>query len=210
MTSFVYPADIPGLTLEVARTPIWNTGVQTALSKKRSTIAWLLYPVIHFELKYELLRDDLATSELKELVGLFNACQGQFDTFLFTDPDFNSFASTNQQTFATGNGTAGPFQLTATYQNSSGPGYAEIIQNLNGTPVLYDNGSIISAANYSIGATGLVTFGATHFPVAGHVLTWSGAFYYRCAFDDDKLGNLAKIMNKWWDLSKIAFTSIKL
>ncbi len=208
MTSFVYPS-LPGLTYDVTRTPMWHTEKQVALSGKRSTLAYMQYPLIHFELIYSLLRDDITTSDLKALVGLFNACQGSFDTFLFTDPDFNTFTSTNQQQFGVGDGTAGPFQLVAYFQNSGGPGYGEIIQNLHGTPVLYDNASIITSSNYSIGATGLVTFGAGHFPVAGHTLTWSGSFYYRCAFDEDTL-QLTKFMSQWWAVKKVPFTTVKL
>jgi len=215
MTSFVYPT-LPGLTFDVVRTPMWHTEKQVALSGKRSTMAYMQYPLIHFELVYSLLRDDISTSELKALVGLFNACQAGYDTFLFVDPDFNTFAPANAQQFGIGNGTAGPFQIVAFYQNSGGPGYGEIIQNGNnsgslgwGGAILYDNGSTISSSNYTIGATGLVTFGAGHFPAAGHALTWSGSFFYRCAFDDDKL-ELAKFMSQWWALKKIPFTTVKL
>jgi len=206
MTSFVYPANILGLAFGVVRTPIWNTGEQVALSRKRSTIAYMAYPAIHFELEYELLRDDLTTSDLKAIVGLFNACQGKAGTFLFTDPDFNTFSSSNQQSFGTGDGTTTIFQLVAQYQNAGGPGYSELIQNLNGTPVLYNNGTIIGSG-YVIGPTGIVTFSTA--PLAGHALTWSGSFYYRCAFDEDKL-DLSKFLNQWWKGKNVAFTSIKL
>jgi uncharacterized protein (TIGR02217 family) len=206
MSALLFPQTIPGLTYDVLRTPEWNTGVQTALSKKRSTIAWQLYPVIHFELNYELLRDDPIGSELKSIVGLFNAVQGRYDTFLFADPDFNSFLPANAQLFGIGDGSTRTFQLVGYYQNGGGPGYPELIQNLNGTPFIYDNGGLLSSG-YSVGPTGLVTF--TSAPAVGHQLTWAGAFFYRCAFDDDKL-DIRKFMNKWWALPKIAFTSIKL
>ena len=116
--------------------------------------------------------------------------RGQYDTFLFTDPDFNTITAGNAAqygVFGTGDGSTLTFQLVATLQNSGGPGGPELIQNLNGTPVLYDNGSTISAANYTIGATGIVTFGAGHAPASGHTLTWSGSWYYRCRFMDDAI-----------------------
>jgi hypothetical protein len=50
------------------------------------------------------------------------------------------------------------FQLIAAFLNTGGPGVPEIIQNLNGTPVIKDNGSTVSAANYTISGQGLVTF----------------------------------------------------
>lgn len=209
MTSLVYPNNILGLSFNCVRTPDWNTLEQRAVSNKRSTVGLQLYPIMHFELDYELLRDDLAPSDLKALVGLFNACKGKYDDFLFQDPDFNIFLPSNQQLFYTADGTVGPFQLVATYQNPSGPGYAELIQNLNGTPVIYGNSVALSNTNYVIGPTGLVTFNAGHAPAAGVALTWSGSFFYRCAFDEDKL-DLSKFMNQWWAAKKVAFTSIKL
>jgi uncharacterized protein (TIGR02217 family) len=212
VSSLIFPT-LQGLTFDVTRTPVWRTEVQTALSGKRSTLAYQQYPLVHFELSFSILRDDQATSDVKALVGLFNAVQGSYDTFLFIDPDFNTFGASNPQAFGTGNGTAGPFQLVANYANAGGPGYGEIIQNSNplgfASVTLYDNGSLISSSNYTIGATGLVTFLTGHFPAAGHALTWQGSFFYRCAFDDDKL-DLTKFMTQWWTIKKLPFTSVKL
>jgi uncharacterized protein (TIGR02217 family) len=208
MSGLLYPT-LSGVTPNVVRSYVWNTGKQKALSEKQSVIAFHAYPPIHFELEYELLDDALATSDLKALVGFHNAMSGSFDSFLFTDPEFNTITPGGAQTFATGNGSAGPFQLIAFYQNTGGPGTAELIQNLNGTPVLYDNGTPISAANYTISATGVVTFGVSHFPVTGHTLSWSGSFYYRCRFDDDEIP-WTKFQYKRWTAKKVAFTSFPL
>jgi len=208
MSALLYPG-LPGLTFDSIRSYKWSTGIQTAVSGKASTIAYMAYPLVHYELTYEFLRDSLNPSELKALVGLHTQLQVRFDTFLYSDPDFNTIPVSAPQFFGTGNGTAGPFQLVAAYQNTGGPGIAEIVQNLNGTPVLYDNGSTITATNYSIGATGLVTFNAGHFPVTGHTLTWSGSFYYRCRFDDDALP-WKKFMNQTWSAPKVGFTSVLL
>jgi uncharacterized protein (TIGR02217 family) len=209
MSSYLYPNNITGLSFGVVRSPEWNTGFQRALSGKQSTIAYQLYPFIHFELAYELLRDDVSTSDLKALVGLLNALQGRYDTFLFTDPDFNTITyGTGEGEFGVGDGSTLIFQLVAAFTNLGGPGYSEIIQNLNGIPVLYDNGTVISAANYSIGSTGIVTFGSGHAPVAGHTLAWSGSFYYRCRFDEDSF-EWTKFMSQWWQ-SKVKFTSVIL
>jgi hypothetical protein len=214
VSSLVYPT-LPGLTYEVVRTPILETGVQTALSRKRSTIQYMLYPVISFELTYSVLRDVGApaytstTSEIKQLVGLFLQLYARWDTFLFTDPDFNTILSSAPQTFAIANGGAGPYQIVASYENPGGPGASELIQNLSGTPVLYDNGAAISGSNYTLGPTGQVTFNSGHFPTNGDTLSWSGSWYYRCAFDEDKF-TATKFMNKLWSNKSVKFTSVKL
>ena len=205
MSSFVFPTLAVGPAYDVIRTPLWDTQVQTALSGKRSTLARRVYPLIHFELIFNLLRDDITTSDLKAIVGLFNNLQGRYDTFLFQDPDFNTVTAMQ---FGTGDGTTPAFQVTATYQNTGGPGYPELIQNFNGTPSIYKNGTLQTlGTNYTISGTGVVTF--TSAPAAAAVLAWTGSFYYRCAFDQDKL-DLAKFMSKWWAIKKLPFTSVKL
>src|SRR5256885_972617 len=123
MSSLVYPANLPGLTFGNTRSPVFNTGIQRALTGKESRIAYQLYPLFTFELQYELLRDYTTPSDLKALVGLFMACYGKFDTFLFSDPAFNTVAAMQ---FAVADGTTTTYQITATYKNSGGPGNTEI------------------------------------------------------------------------------------
>lgn len=207
MSGQLYPS-IPGLTPEVVRSYSWDTGKQRAKSGKRSAISYRAYPLVHFELKYELLDDSVIPSQLKSLVGLHNQMLGSWDTFLFTDPDFNTITSAVPQFFGTSTGsTSTRYQLISFFENSGGPGTAEMVQNLNGAPVLYDNGTPISATHYSIDPTGGITFSSS--PTTGHTLTWSGSFYYRCEFDEDEIP-WKKFANKWWSADKVAFTSIFL
>ena len=133
MSGLLYPSNLPGLTLDVVRSYKWRTAYQEALSGKQSTLQLRAYPLVHFELNYELLRDNVTPSDLRALVGLHNQVAGRWDTFLFTDPDFNTVSS---QLFGTGNGASQSFQLAASFQNSGGPGALELIQNLNGAPSL--------------------------------------------------------------------------
>jgi uncharacterized protein (TIGR02217 family) len=207
MGNLIYPANLPGLTWNSTRGVAFNTGVQPALSAKESRIAYQLYPVFTFELAYELLRDYVVPSDAKALFGLFMACNGKWDTFLYNDPVFNTVSGMQ---FATGTGVLATsvFQLSATYQNSGGPGGAEIIQNLNGVPLIYSAGTLVSASNYSISGTGLVTF-TGYTPASGAAITWSGSFYYRCRFDDDAL-TLTQFMSNFWEAKKISLRQVKL
>ncbi len=201
----LYPS-LQGITFDIIRTPVWNTGRKQAVSGKLSRIAYQAHPLIHFELSYNILDDSIATSDLKALAGLLNAMFGRGDTFLFTDPDFNTVT---QQSFATSNGsTITPYQITAVYGNSGQPSYTEIIQNFNGIPQLYDNGSLISPATYTLSPTGLVQFSISP-PSVGHTLSWSGQFYYRCRFDEDAF-DWTKRMYQIWAVSRVKFTSILL
>jgi hypothetical protein len=86
----------------------------------------------------------IITSDLQTITGFFNRMMGQYDTFLYQDPDFNTVT---QQGFATGNGTTTAFNLTVTYapSNTFGlPGGAlagqpEWVQNTLGAPAIYTN-----------------------------------------------------------------------
>jgi uncharacterized protein (TIGR02217 family) len=216
MSQLIFPA-LAGLGWDINRTPVWATGVFEALSGKTSTVGYQAYKRVRWKLNFEVLREvgapgwsaaiSSGVSELLEVVGLFEAMQGRYDSFLYVDPDFNQAIA---QPFGVVAAGVLNYQLLATYQNSAGPGYNELIQNVvaSPAPTLYANGSPISNTTYTIGPTGVVTFSAL--PAVGAVLTWSGFFYYRCRFDDDELKGLTKSMLKIWKLDDLSFTSIKL
>jgi uncharacterized protein (TIGR02217 family) len=220
MSSLIYPT-LPGLTFNTIRAPKWKSRVQTAISGKQSAIADQVYPLVQFTLLYDDssgggLRDTGApgftgTSEIKALVGFFDQMMGRYDTFLFTDPEFNAVTA---QQFGTGDGTTELFAITAVYGNPSGAGAPELIQNFNGTPNLYSNGTLINPSTYTLGpsvspavAAGYVLFAGA--PASGAVLTWTGSFYYRCRFDEDSY-EWTKNMLAIWSLKRISFTSVLL
>lgn len=237
MSSYLFPYSLPGIEFNYTRKYLWNTGVQQAVSGKQSTIVYQQYPLVNFEYSFEFLMDSGTASsawttdssitsdttettdagastaaDLSALVGLINAVRGRADTFLHTDPDFNTITAAQASqlgAFGTGDGATLTFQLVALYQNSGGPGIAEIIQNLNGTPILYANGAVINPADYSIGPTGIVTFTAGNAPASGAALTWAGSWYYRCRFDADDYDFKKKYLGVW-SLDKINFTSVLL
>ena len=211
MSNLIFPVVgvTPGLTLNVTRSPEFNTGIQRALSGKESRIAYQQFPIMTWELQYDILRDNVTPSELKAIFGLFAAVSGKFDTFLYSDPQFSSVTAMPFATTQAGDVAGTVYQITATYQNTGGPGAAELVQNFNGSPTILGNGTPISAANYSISGTGGLTFNTGHQPASGTALTWTGAFYYRCRFDEDTI-DLAQFMSKFWECKKLRLRSVKL
>ena len=158
------------------------------------------FPLYQFELTYDILREATALQELQTIVGFFNARNGSYDSFLYTDPsDF----SVSAQQFGTGTGTAAEFQLVRTYG-----GFIEPVQNLNGSPSIYVNGAIKTPnIDYTISPTGILTFAVA--PASGAILSWTGAFYYRVRFLDDQL-DFDNFMYQLWQLKKLSFQSVKL
>ena len=207
MSSQIFPTGFIGIMLTQQRTPVWSTQVQQSLSGKETRISRRSSPLMKFELAFEVLQDstNLAVSDLKRLLGFYNAMQGSYDTFLYSDPNFNSVSA---HSYGTGDGVTTSFQVAATYKDSTGIGWPEAIQNFNGTPAFYNNGSLQTlTTHYTLSGTGVITY--TTAPAAGVALTWTGGFYYRCRFLDDSL-SLQEIVSRWWELRKLAVQSVRL
>lgn len=204
MSSNVLPV-YAGLTFSKPRTTSYKTLSDSSLSLRVANLALQQYPIHSYDLNYEILHDDISPSEVKAIVGLFNACAGRFDSFLYTDPVFNTVTA---ERFGTGDGVSTNFQVIATFQNSGGPGGPDIVQNFNGLPSIFDNNSLVTVGTgYTLGPTGIVTFATP--PTAGHALTWTGGFYQRCHFLNDTL-EVQRFMNKWWQIDSLAFQSVLL
>lgn len=205
MTSLVFPT-LPGLSWGRGRAYQWKSSVIEAVSGKETRIGHALYPRVKFSLAFEYLTDRPGvTSDLKAIAGLFNACRGEFDTFLYSDPDFNSVTA---EPFGTGDGTTTSYQLVAKYQNSGGPGVAELIQNLNGAPLIYRLGTLQTVGtHYTVGPTGIITFVTP--PTNGHPLTWTGSFYYRSRFLSGQM-DLTQFLSHMWQSKAVDFMSVKL
>ena len=159
----------------------------------------MAYPLYQFKLKYEFLRSSAAYLELQTLAGFFLARQGSFDSFLYTDPDDNTVTN---QVIGTGDGSNKVFQLVRTY-GAGGFTLTEPVHNTNSTPVIKVDGVTKAVTtDYTISATGLVTFVTA--PANTKSVTWTGTFYYRCRFKDDS-SDFDKFMQDLWSNSAVAF-----
>jgi hypothetical protein len=83
MSNAVFPS-LPGLKWDVSRSP---AGRPRCSGRRRQGAARgvLVDADLQWQLSYELLRAN-ALLELQTLIGFFNARQGKFDSFLFSDP----------------------------------------------------------------------------------------------------------------------------
>jgi len=182
-----------GFAITAIKTPQWKTRRAQAVSGFERRVQQRIYPMYNVELSVEVLRDAVGLDEAKNLIGFFNARAGMFDAFRYTDPDDNSVTD---QLFGARDGTTVEFQLVRTYG-----GFAEPVHNVNVLTNIKSNGvALASPADYSISATGLVTLAAPGTP--GHVLTWTGSYYWRVIFDEDRLP-FRKLLQGLWDLRKL-------
>lgn len=182
-----------GYGITALKTPQWKTRRSPAVSGFERRVQQRIYPMYGVEMSIEVLRDATGLDEAKNLIGFFNARAGMFDSFLYSDPDDNSV--TGQQ-FGVQDGATTEFQLTRSYG-----GFIEPVHNVNVLTNIKSNGvALATPADYSISATGLVTLTAAGTP--GHVLTWTGSFYWRVIFEADKLP-FRKLLQGLWDLKKL-------
>lgn len=197
MGNLLFPA-LPGLEWNRQRTAIWSNGKRPTVSGRLFTVANYSYPRYKYHLSYSVLRQSAALNELQQIVGLFNQCMGDFDSFLWTDPDDCTATS---QVFGVGDGANRQFQLVRTWG-----GFVEPVFDINGSPAVWVDGVQLAAGSFTVSATGVLTLAQA--PVPGALLTWSGSFYRRVHFSQGTM-ETNKFMQNLWDLKKVEFESWK-
>lgn len=189
----------------ITKYPEYATALlQSASLRGEMARSFSQYPIWQFDFDFALLTGDLnlLSSYLSTLVGFVMAVRGPYQTWLFSDPYDNNVGSV-PVTFATGDNATKIFQIT----RPIGAG-VDIVQNLNGAPAIYLGGALQSSG-YTVNSTGIVTFATA--PGPGVSLAWTGNFYYRCRFNDDKvLSQLKQIVPSTWQIHSLAWHSVIL
>ncbi len=205
MSTEIFPT-LPGLAWSVDKQPEFSTVVRTAASGQETRVALWSAPRWHFTLGYEILRYATAFQELQTLAGFFLARQGQFDSFLYQDPDDNSVAG---QMIATGDGSTTAFQLVRSFG-----GFVEPVLAPNPAGVdinVYFNGTLQSGAGWGVGGWGTALPGVLVFstaPPAGVAISADFQFYYPVRFAKD-LAEFSQFMHQLWELKELEFVSVK-
>jgi uncharacterized protein (TIGR02217 family) len=195
-----YYVAFPGTTIELHKTPVWNTQTTKSSSGKRRATQRYGSPLWHFEMRFEFLRRKPTLNDLDLLWAMFGVTQGQTNEFFFLDLDDHTASNTF---LGTGDGATTTFQLQRVvgYQNTY---YYEPVRAVSGTPSIFVNG--VEQFPTAISSQGVVTLASA--PAAAAVVSWSGTFLYRCAFDEDQL-NTQQMFDLIWGLDSLKFTSVK-
>lgn len=192
---------LAGLGFDVVRTPVWDTVVQANISGKEVRMAQQTYPRWKWELKYNILRSDATNHELQTLAGFFNARQGMFDTFLYTDAD--DYTVTGQG-IGTGDGTTTTFQLVRSFG-----GFVEPILAPNTVSHVYDNGVDSggwTVSNWGSSTPGLVTYSVA--PANGHAITADFTYYWPVRMSADSV-SFNMFLTQFYAAQKFGFISVK-
>lgn len=132
---------------------------------------------------------------------------GQSTGAVFT-PSATPTLSTSQS-IGTGDGSTAAFSIVRSLVSG---GAQDLIQNFVNAPSIYVAGTLqTSITNYTgPDQYGTITFTSGHIPTSGQNISWTGQFYYRCAFTEDKWGELKEDMFQLWSMDGLRFHSVLL
>lgn len=195
MSNAIYPT-LKGLEFTVKKKPFWKTNIFDTASGREYRSTYWTYPRWEIGLSYEFLSQRVPDTDMATLAGFFNQRYGNFDTFLFLDPDDNS---NTDAAFGTGDGVTTTFSLARTFGGFREPiGYTNSITNIK------VNGSATGA--YSVTDNRLIVFNSA--PANNAALTWTGIYYYRCRFKDPEM-SLEKFMQALWNAKSVTLITDK-
>jgi hypothetical protein len=194
---------LPGLSWSRHKRPGFSTRVASHVSGREVRVALMSYPLYEFEAVYSGLTSSatafagLGASSLQSLMGFFLQLQGQFGTFLYTDPDD---ASVTGQVFATGDGATTAFTL----ERSLG-GFLEPVGWVTTLSNVYLNGTAQSSG-FALTTPNTLSF--TTAPSAGVTISANFAYAFNCRFLDDQM-DFEEFMSCLWKLDSMKFRSVK-
>lgn len=190
MSNAIYPTTLPGLSIDVSKTPEFSTLIARSVNGKESRMGQMVYPLWNITLSYNFLRDSSSFPELKTLGGFFLSRQGQADSFLLSDPDDKTAAGI---AIGVGDGTNRDFQLVRAFGTFVEPVFSP------DTITAVQVGA--SSVGYTLLANGVVRLDTA--PAAAAVVTWTGTYYFRCRFLSDKM-SLEKFLHQIWKTGRVA------
>jgi uncharacterized protein (TIGR02217 family) len=197
--------NLAGLAWSRHKKPGFATRVASHVSGREVRVALMSYPLYEFEAVYSGLASaataafaGLGSSSLQSLMGFFLQLQGQFATFLYTDPDDNTVTG---QAFATGDGSTVSFTMMRSLGGFLEPaGWVTAIANV------YLNGTRQSPSSYSLTTPNTLTFASA--PGSGAVVSADFSYAFNCRFLDDQM-DFEEFMASLWKLDSMKFRSVK-
>jgi len=194
---------LAGQGWSVHKKPTFSTIVASHVSGREVRDSLWQYPIWEFEATFDGLASDstsypgLGPQSLQSLMGLFLQCQGQFGTFLYTDPSDNAVVN---QGIATGDGST----TTFTVGRSIG-GFTEPVGWVNSIAGVYLNG-VNQPSGWSLATPNSLVFGSA--PGGGVVITASFAYSFLCRFLDDS-EDFEQFMENLWMLQSLKFRTVR-
>jgi len=194
---------LPGLSWSRFKRPAFSTRIADHVSGREVRSPFRSTPLYEFEVNYDGLTSSASTypglgaSSLQTLMGFFLQLQGQFGTFLYSDPDDNAVAD---ELLGTGDGTTTTFAFVRTLG-----GFSEPVSFVTSVSKLSLNG-VNQLSGWALAAPNSLVF--TSAPAMGVAITADFSFAFECRFLDDQM-NFEAFMSQLWQLQKMTFRSVK-
>ncbi len=195
----VFPA-VPTLGWSVHFSPIFSTGAALHVSGREVRAAKYVSPLWEIELNFDLMRMVSPNTELQQVIGFFEECEGEATSFYFEPPMLSPVAA---QPLGTGDGSTTTFTFTVSI------GGATLSPAGVGTvSAVYLNG-VVQSGGYTVNTTVLapsVTFATA--PAASVTVTADFHWYFLCRFDDDS-EDAEEFMAALWALRSLKLSTVR-
>jgi len=193
---------LPGQAWSVHKRPSYSTRVASHVSGREARTPFYSYPLYEFELTFDALISNaafpnLGSNSLQSLMGLYLQCQGQYGTFLYTDPSDNSVSG---QIIATGDGATTAFTFMRTLGGSTEP-----VSWVTAVSDIYLNG-VVETSGWTLTTPNTLTF--TTPPGVGVAIAGDFAFAFQCRFLDDQ-SDFENFTSGLWQVQSLKFRSVK-
>jgi hypothetical protein len=194
---------LAGLGWSVHKKPVFSTLVASHVSGREVRDALYQNPIWQFELTFDGLSSSptsyrgLGANSMQALMGFFLQMQGQFGTFLYTDPADN--AATNV-TFASGDGVTTTFTASRFMGAFLEPvGWVLTISNI------FLNG-VNQPSGWDLAQPNSLVF--TSPPGSGVLISATFTYAFQCRFDEDDM-DFEEFMSNLWRVDSIKFKSVR-
>ncbi len=198
-----FPA-LAGQGWSITKKPTFNTLIAGHTSGREVRDALYQNPIWEFELVFDALDSTtggtyggVGAQSLQTLMGLFLSCQGQYSTFLYTDP---SDCSVSAQSIGTGDGVKTAFTMVRSMGAFSEPvGWVTNVSQiiLNGAPL---------STGWSVSAPNTLTFATA--PNSGASIAASFTYAFQCRFAEDSVV-FEQFMSGLWKTDSVKFRSVR-
>lgn len=196
-----FPA-LAGQGWSVHKRPAYSTRIAKHMSGREVRTPLYSYGLYEFELTFDGLDSagsfpGLGVNSLQSLMGLYLQCQGQYGTFLYTDPSDHVVAA---QAIAIGDGTTMAFPFVRTLG-----GAIEVVSWVTGVSNIFLDG-VNQTSGWSLAAPNTLVF--TTAPGSGVVITATFTYAFECRFLDDR-EDFENFMAGCWKVDSLKFRSVK-
>lgn len=196
-----FPA-LPGQGWSVHKRPSFSTRIASHVSGREVRTPLYADTLYEFELSFDGLASGaaypgLGDDTLQSLMGLYLQCEGQYGTFVYTDPSDNAVTG---QAIGTGDGATTSFE----FQRTLG-GFTEPVSWVSSLSHVYLNGTALPSG-WSLTQPNRLSFSSP--PGAGIAITADFSYAFVCRFLEDQT-DFEEFMSGLWKVQSLKFRSVK-